>query len=165
MLLPFASWLHNTSISVVLQQQVAWLWPFCETLHFAGLALLLGVAGMFDLRLMGFMKQVPISVVKDFMPLALVGFSLNLLTGVIFVVSQPAQYFGNPTWWVKVTFLIIAGVNAMIFETAYGRRAAAIPVGEDTPASLKIIAGVSLVSWLWCSGRAACCRSSAPASG
>src|SRR5437762_8182995 len=132
MLLPFASWLHNTSISVVLQQQVAWLWPFCETLHFAGLALLLGVAGMFDLRLMGFMKRVPISTVKEFMPWALVGFSLNLITGIIFVVSQPAQYFGNPTWWVKVTFLIIAGANALVFETAYGRRASALPADRKS---------------------------------
>jgi hypothetical protein len=91
---------------------------------------------------------VPISVVKDFMPWALVGFTLNLLTGMIFVISEPAQYFGNPTWWVKVGFLIVAGANAMIFETAYGRRAAAIPAGEDTPMSLKIIAGVSLIAWL-----------------
>jgi hypothetical protein len=152
MFLGFASWLHKTPISVAFQHQVSWLWPTCETLHFAGLALLLGVAGMFDLRLMGFMKRVPISVVKEFMPWALVGFSLNLLTGLIFVISEPAQYFGNPTWWVKVTFLIIAGLNAMIFETTFGRRAAAIPVGEDTPTSLKIIAGVSLVAWfgvLW----------------
>jgi hypothetical protein len=148
MFLGFASWLHRTPISLALQHQVAWLWPTCETIHFAGLALLLGVAGMFDLRLLGFMKRVPISVVKEFMPLALAGFAVNLMTGAIFIISEPAQYFGNPTWWLKVTFLIIAGLNAMIFETAYGRRAAALPVGVDTPMALKVIAGVSLVSWL-----------------
>jgi len=148
MFLSFASWLHKTPLSLAFQHQVAWLWPTCETIHFAGLALLLGVAGMFDLRLLGFMKRVPISVVKDFMPWALVGFTLNLLTGMIFVISEPAQYFGNPTWWVKVAFLIVAGANALIFETAYGRRAAAIPAGEDTPMPLKIIGGISLISWL-----------------
>jgi len=131
-----------------LQHQVGWLWPLCETLHFTGLALLIGVVGMFDLRLLGFMKRVPISVVRDFMPWALVGFTLNLLTGTIFVISQPATYFGNYTWWLKVALLLIAGVNAIIFETTYGRRAAAIPAGEDTPFALKVIAGVSLVSWL-----------------
>jgi hypothetical protein len=148
MFLGFASWLHRTSLSVAFQHQVQWLWPTCETLHFAGLALLLGVAGMFDLRLLGFMKRVPLSVVKEFMPLALVGFTINLLTGMIFIISEPAQYFGNPTWWLKVTFLVIAGLNAMIFETAYGRRATALPAGEDTPTALKVIAGVSLISWL-----------------
>ena len=148
MFLSFASWLHKTPLSLALQHQVGWLWPLCETLHFTGLALLIGVVGMFDLRLLGFMKRVPISVVRDFMPWALVGFTLNLLTGTIFVISQPATYFGNYTWWLKVALLLIAGVNAIIFETTYGRRAAAIPAGEDTPFTLKVIAGVSLVSWL-----------------
>jgi len=148
MFLQFASWLHKTSLSLALQHQVGWLWPLCETLNFTGLALLLGVVGMFDLRLLGFMQRVPISVVRDFMPWALVGFTLNLLTGTIFVISQPATYFGNYTWWLKVALLLIAGVNAIVFETTYGRRGAAIPAGEDTPFALRVIAGVSLVSWL-----------------
>lgn len=148
MFLGFASWLHKTPLSLVFQAHVSWLWPTCETIHFAGLALLLGVAGMFDLRLLGFMKRVPISVVKEFMPWAVVGFSMNLITGFIFVVSQPAQYFANDTWWLKVAFLFVAGLNAMIFETAYGKRAASIPAGEDTPVALKVIACVSLISWL-----------------
>ena len=133
MILVFASWLHKTQISLALQQQVSWLWPFCETLHFAGLALLLGVAGMFDLRLMGFMRSVPISVVKGFMPWAMAGFALNLLTGIVFIVSEPAQYFGNPTWWLKVAFLVIAGLNALVFETTFGHRAAALPVRRRHP--------------------------------
>ena len=152
MLLVFASWLHRTPISVAFQQQVTWLWPFCETLHFAGIALLIGVAGMFDLRLLGVMKRVPMSVVQEFMPWASVGFRVNLLTGAIFVISEPAQYFGNPTWWLKVAFLVLAGLNAMVFETTFGRRAAALPVGEDTPIAFKLIGGVSLIAWfgvLW----------------
>lgn len=152
MLLGFASWLHKTPMSLALQHQVAWLWPACETAHFAGLALLLGVAGMFDLRLMGFMRQVPISVVKGFMPWAIAGFTLNLLTGILFIVSEPAQYFGNPTWWLKVTFLVIAGLNALVFETGFGKRAEALPVGVDTPPALKVVAAVSLLAWfgvLW----------------
>src|SRR6185295_3648172 len=152
MFLGFASWLHKTPISVAFQHQVAWLWPTCETLHFAGLALLLGVAGMFDLRLLGFMKRVPIAVVKSFMPWALVGFSMNLLTGTIFLITNPGQYFANYTWWLKVAFLLIAGLNALVFETTYGKRAAALPAGEDTPVARKLIGAVSLITWfavLW----------------
>src|SRR5262245_19143830 len=147
MFLSFASWLHRTPLSLSLQHQAGWLWPLCETVHFAGLSLLIGVAGMFDLRLLGFLKRVPVAVVKQFMPLALVGFAMNLLTGTIFLISQPAQYFGNYTWWLKVAFLLIAGSNAVIFETAYGRQAAAISADQETPLALKVIAGVSLISW------------------
>ena len=151
-MLTFASWLHHTPVSLVLQNQVRWLWPLCETLHFAGLALLLGVVGMFDLRLLGLMRRVPINVVQDFLPWALLGFSINLVTGLVFVVSEPAQYFGNPTWWLKVAFLTVSGLNALLFQVMFASGAGALPAGEDTPASFKIIGAVSLVSWfgvLW----------------
>ena len=147
-----ANWLHHTSLSVALQQQVAWLWPVCETLHFAGLALLIGVVGMFDLRLLGFMKRVPIDAVQEFMPWALAGFCVNLMTGLVFVISEPAQYFSNPTWWTKVAFLIASGLNAAIFQFVFRDRALALPPGADTPVPLKVVAVVSLVSWfgvLW----------------
>jgi hypothetical protein len=144
----FASWLHHTPLSLAFQAQVRWLWPLCETLHFAGLALLLGVAGMFDLRLLGFMKRVPISAVQQFMLWALVGFAVNLTTGLMFVISEPAQYFSNPTWWLKVAFLIVSGLNALIFQIAFSGRVDAVRPGEDTPASFKIIGAVSLVAWL-----------------
>jgi hypothetical protein len=152
MFLGFASWLQHTPVSLALQHQAGWLWPACETLHFAGLALLIGVAGMFDLRLLGFMRRVPVSVVHEFMPWALAGFACNLLTGLVFVTAQPALYFANYTWWLKVALLLIAGLNAAIFERVYSRRASEIPAGGDTPFPIKIIAGVSLASWfgvLW----------------
>jgi hypothetical protein len=148
----FASWLHHTPLSLALQHQVRWLWPLCETLHFAGLALLLGVVGMFDLRLLGLMRRVPINVVQDFLPWALLGFSINLITGVIFVVSEPAQYFSNPTWWLKVAFLTVSGLNALLFQVMFASRAGALLPGDNTPVAFKIIAAVSLVSWfgvLW----------------
>jgi hypothetical protein len=147
-MMAFASWLHHTPLSLVFQAQVRWLWPLCETLHFAGLTLLLGVAGLFDLRLLGFMKRVSIGAVQEFMPWALVGFGVNLTTGLIFLISEPAQYVSNPTWWVKVAFLIVSGLNALIFQLAFSGRVNAIAPGEDTPASFKVIGAVSLFGWL-----------------
>ena len=148
--LTFAAWLHHTSISVAFQNQVVWLWPACQVLHFIGLALLFGAVGMFDLRLMGLMKRVPIAAVREFLPWGLLGFGINLTTGIFFLISQPAQYFGNPTWW--VTFLGLAGLNALVYQTVFDRRAAGLAPGQDTPISFKIIGALSLVSWtgvLW----------------
>jgi hypothetical protein len=75
-----------------------WLWPACETLHFAGLALLIGVAGC-STALLGFMRSVPGSVVREFMPWAIAGFVCNADP------SSPhrsVSYFANYTWWLKV---------------------------------------------------------------
>jgi hypothetical protein len=143
----FAQYLENTPVSQLLQSQAAWLWPLSETLHFIGLALLIGATGFFDLRLLGFMKRVPITAARQFMPLALCGFILNLTTGILFFVAQPHQYVSSWAWWGKVTFLLVAGFNAMFFETTQGARVLELEEGEDTPPAFKIVGAVSLLAW------------------
>jgi hypothetical protein len=144
----FAGWLSSTALSLALKHQEGWLWPLCETLHFIGLSLLVGIAGFFDLRLIGFMKRIPIRAVEQFMPWAIVGFAINLLTGIVFLIAEPRQYAENVAWWAKVFFLIMAGLNAMLFQTTLSARIAMLPPGEDTPLSFKIVGAVSLITWL-----------------
>jgi hypothetical protein len=125
-----------------------WVWPLCETLHFIGLSLLLGVTGFFDLRLMGFFRRVSIAAAKELMPLALVGFAINLLTGAVFLIGLPDQYLNNRVWWFKVGFIVLAGLNALIYETKLSAKVLALEPGADTPGVVKLIGLVSLASWL-----------------
>ncbi len=144
----FFSWLEASPAGEWVRSQSPWLWPLSETLHFIGLALLLGVAGMFDLRLLGFFKRVPVKAFKDAMPWAVVGLGINFVTGLVFFIGSTYQYVSNWAWWVKVTFIVIAGLNVLLFETTLGERADTIGPGEDTPMSLKVVGAVSLISWL-----------------
>jgi len=143
----FAEWLESTAVSRVIVHY-RWIWPLCEILHFFGLALVIGCAGFFDLRLMGFMKRIPVQAARDLMPLAVTGFLINFTTGTIFFVGAPHQYVNNPAWWAKVLFLMLAGLNAIVFETRIGVRTSGLGAGADTPAAAKVIGAVSLVSWL-----------------
>ena len=143
----FALWLKSTSVSRFIVHY-PWIWPACETIHFVGLALVIGIAGFFDLRLMGFMKSIPLRAARELMPWAIVGFGLNLITGATFVIGAPDQYVNNAAWWAKMFFLMLAGLNAMFFETTFGVRVMNLGAGEDTPVGAKIIGGVSLFSWL-----------------
>jgi hypothetical protein len=128
--------------------QTRWTWAIAEMLHFMGLSLLIGIIGPLDLRLMGFMKRVPIAALRSLVPWAVLGFVINLVTGVLFFVAAPQQYIGNTAWWLKVLFIIIAGVNMLAFETMQRSRALAMGPGEKTPAVFKTLGAVSLVSWL-----------------
>ena len=49
----FVTWLRMTAVSEAFRAPQAWLWPLFESVHFLGLALVLGIAGFFDLRLLG----------------------------------------------------------------------------------------------------------------
>jgi hypothetical protein len=143
----FAQWLGATPVSTWINQST-WIWPFCETLHFIGLSLVLGITGFFDLRLMGFFRRVPVAAARDLMPLALAGFAMNLLTGIVFLTGLPAQYANNRMWWFKVGFLMLAGLNALLYETTLSAKVLTLEPGADTPRTVKLIGFVSLVSWL-----------------
>jgi hypothetical protein len=140
------TWLETSRLSVTMRD-ITWLWPLFETLHFIGLTLLVGGAGFFDLRLLGAVRHVPVSAVKRFMPWAIVGFVINFVTGVAFFVMAPGMYALSLIWWTKVFFIMVAGFNAMLFETTLGTRVLELGPEEATPTSFKIVGAVSLFSW------------------
>jgi hypothetical protein len=139
-------WLQGTAVSHAMKD-LPWLWPTCETLHFIGLALLIGTAGVFDLRLLGFLKSIPLTAAMQMRGWAAAGIALNVVTGVLFFVGAPGQYIDNPAWWAKVLFLCVAMANIAVFETKQGARMLAMTADEDTPSSFKIAGAVSLASW------------------
>ena len=142
----FVHWLRATPASEWINSS-RWIWPLCESLHFMGLSLLVGITGFFDLRLMGFFKRVSIAAARDLMPYALVGFAINIVTGLVFLTGLPEQYARNPVWWYKVGFLMLAGLNALVYETRLSARVLALDPEGDTPRAVKVIGLVSLISW------------------
>ena len=143
----FIIWLRATSISIYLHEAAPWLWPICETLHFIGLTLVIGVAGFFDLRLLGMMKRISLKAAHGLIPWSILGFTLSVSTGLVFLISEPQQYVVKGAWWAKLAFLVIAGLNVVVFERLVAPRGPEIGSGDDTPWSFKIVGLVSLVSW------------------
>lgn len=141
------TWLKATALSHAMVNST-WLWPVCETLHFIGLALLLGTAGLFDLRLMGFFKRIPLAATMRLRPWAALGVLINLVTGAMFFIGAPGQYINNPAWYAKLAFLCVAIANVVFFETRWGARMLVMSGKEDTPLSFKIAGAVSITSWL-----------------
>jgi len=144
----FVTWLRDTAVSQAFRVPLPWLWPVCESLHFLGLALVIGTAGFFDVRLLGFMKWIPIRKAAEFLPLAKVGLAINLTTGLYFYIASPFQYSFNIAWWYKVTALVIAVANAGVFELMLKSRAAVLGDDEDVPLSFKIVGALSMLAWL-----------------
>ena len=149
MLLSFANWIHATSIGWAVGGGVPWIWPVCETLHFIGLAMLVGCVGVFDLRLLGMAKGLEAGPLQRLVPWGVAGFAINFVTGSMFFAGDPYQYIGNTAFWMKMLFIALAGANVLIFYAAgLHRRVDAIGPGQDAPRLAKIVAAVSLASWL-----------------
>lgn len=141
------AWIQTTAVSRAIVDQT-WIWPAAETVHFIGLALVMGIVGFFDLRLMGFLPRIPIGALHEMVPFALGGFALNLISGMVFLVGHPEQYVHNVSWWLKAASLALAGVNALVFERLYVERTLTMPVGEPMPTAVRWIGAISMASWL-----------------
>jgi uncharacterized membrane protein len=143
----FQIWIKTTYISSVMTN-VNVAWPISESIHFVGLCLLLGTVGLFDLRMMGLVKQVPIAALHRLIPLGILGYVMNVLTGITFLSGYPDQYIYNPAFQSKLMFMGIAGVNVVIFYLTMYRRVAATGATDEAPLFARIAGGVSLVCWL-----------------
>lgn len=144
---PLVAWLQSTAFSHAIVQQT-WIWPVAEIVHFIGLALVLGIIGLLDLRLMGFFPRIPISALHEMVPFALAGFALNLCSGTVFLVGHPEQYAHNLSWWLKALSLAVAGGNALVFERLYAAQTMASQPGAPMPAAVRWIGAISMASWL-----------------
>lgn len=122
-----------------------WWWAFIMVLHFVGLALLIGTIGALDIRIMGFAKQLPIAPLHKFVPWAMAGLGINIVTGMLAFIGQPQNYIYNAAFWLKMLALLLLGLNAGAFYlTGIFDQVEHLGPGEDAPMSAKLIAASSL---------------------
>jgi len=126
----------------------AYGWPFIESVHFFGLAVLLGTVGVFDLRMLGIGKGVSMAALHRLVPFGIAAYLANIVTGAMFFVSAPDQYAYNPAFQLKVICMVIAGLNVLVFYTTTANAVKAAGPDEAAPSSAKVIAVVSLTAWL-----------------
>jgi hypothetical protein len=125
-----------------------WGWPIFEIIHYIGLTFLFGTVGLYDLRVLGLAKSIPVKAFHSLIPFGVAGFGLNVITGFCFFVSFPDQYAYNPAFQMKVLALALAGANMAAFYAFLARRTNAVGAGQDAPAGAKLAAGVSFVAWM-----------------
>jgi hypothetical protein len=73
---------------------------------------------MMDLRLVGIGNlRTPVSEIqRRLFPWQMVGFTVNLITGALLFYGQPMRYYGKALYWTKMSLMILAGINALVFH-------------------------------------------------
>jgi hypothetical protein len=144
----FALWLKSTDLSWVVTHH-AWVWATSEVLHFIGLSLLFGCIGVLDLRVLGLWKQPPVAGVNSLVRWGMLGFLINAVTGILFVVGEPLQYVDNPAFRWKMLFIFLAGWNvALFYLTGMADQIESLEEDDEAPTSAKAVAGASLFLWI-----------------
>jgi hypothetical protein len=147
-LLSFFQWLEAMPLSIAMRES-EWIFPFIETVHVLALSVLLFPTALMDLRLMDLvMRDERISQVRSqLMPWIWSGFAAMIVSGIFVLWSHPVKYYNSPFARAKAVLLILAGVNAVVFELTRGRDVAAWDHGH-IPLKVKLAGGISLIVWI-----------------
>jgi hypothetical protein len=125
-----------------------WVWPTLETLHFLGLILTVATVATLNLRLLGFLKQLPVAPLHRLLPWGIAGFVINVITGILFFVGMPYFYVFNIGLHFKMLTILLAGGNLLLFYCTGAFRAwQHLRPGEDAPLLAKFIAASSIFLW------------------
>lgn len=148
-LLLFCQWLQNTSLGLSVHNS-QWEWIVIETLHLFGLILLVAAASIFDMRLLNLaFKDEAVSVVgRRYLPCMWAGFGIQVATGFLLFSSESVNMYGNLAFRLKMTMLLLAGVNALFFHLVAYRSVEKWDRAPLTPFAAKCAGVCSIL--LWC---------------
>lgn len=148
-LLQICQWIQNTNLSVSIRESIL-MFPILEGAHLLGIGLSAGVIAISDLRMMGliFKKDSASEIFHQFIPWAIAGFALMLITGALLFWAEPVKCYQNPSFRYKTLFLFLAGINVLVFHSSkVYRKMNEWEWSENPPRAAKIAGWVSLISW------------------
>ena len=134
-------------LQVASVMHMRWSWPLAESAHFIGLTLLFGTIAAWDLRLLGLAKDVPVKAFHRLVPFAVIGFGINLASGLTFLMTFPDQYVYNSAFHLKMLCILIAGLNVAVFYLLTFRRVNALDLGVPPPLMARASGAISLILW------------------
>ena len=136
--------------AVYLLGNVPGLPPISQALHIMGIAVVMGSVVMVDLRLLGLAvpSQSVSEMIGRLMPWTWCALSLNLVTGLLFVVARPGRYFFNPVFGIKFALLVPAVLLAFVIHRLSIREPGYWEGSSVRLISARVIAVVSLALWV-----------------
>ncbi len=144
----FFQWLEATPGSVFIRESLI-VYPLIETTHVLTLCLFLGFIALLDLRLLGVgLRGVPVSqVAARLLPWALAGYTVMAISGTLLFYSGPVKAAGNIFFRIKMSMIVLAGINALVFHLTIHKRVASWDNDPSPPARAKLAGVLSLVLW------------------
>jgi hypothetical protein len=141
-------WLETSAVAVAMRQWT-WLYPGVEIAHIAGFVILVGAAVMFDLRLLGASRHLPVAdLARHLLPWSWAGLALVAPSGALMFAAHATEMAANPAFRVKLVLLALAGLNAVVFERWTLRSVEPWNRGVPAPAVARTAALVSLGCWI-----------------
>ena len=142
----FLEWLEMSALAELVAVSL-WGYPIMLSLHAVGLAVVVGVLAMVDLRVMGCFSSMEIVPMRKLINLAKAGFIVNLLSGFALFSSQATYFIGHKAFIIKIIAIVLAIVNAVILKSMLAKNAESWDQGTAISMNAKLLAFSSLILW------------------
>jgi uncharacterized membrane protein YgdD (TMEM256/DUF423 family) len=145
----FAEWLSATLPSVFIQEHNAWAIPAIQSIHIAGIAIVMGSVLMIDLRILGWagMDQTLRQTTNRFGPWLTWSLWLLLATGILMVIGEPVRELVTFSFWLKMALVAVGAATAVIFQRSLSRHEPQWGDALVHRPSIKALAILTFVMW------------------
>lgn len=116
----FAEWLSTTPPSVFIQDHNAWVIPTIQSIHIAGIGVVLGSAFFIYLRILGWAgtDQTLRETVNRYGPWLTGALWVMLATGILMVIGEPVRELVTFSFWAKMILVAAMAAAAVRFQRA-----------------------------------------------
>jgi hypothetical protein len=144
--------IEASSLAVAMRQWL-WLYPSVEIVHIAGIGLLFGSIAVFDLRLLGLSKSIPVrALANHVLPWTAASFVLIVPSGLMMFTAHASDFVQSGVFVLKMGLILAAGLNAALFHTITFRTADVWDSEEmrklPPPPSARLAGALSLLLWI-----------------
>ena len=141
-------WLESSSLAGYIRHSHL-LYPVIEIIHIIGFVFLVGSAFLFDFRLLGVSKKIPVTdLAKHLLPWSRRSLLLVIPSGFLLFMTQATSLGYNKVFWTKLILILLAFLNAGFFfiaSTSVPRRGgitcSLLRFGQKQPSSFRSFSG------------------------
>jgi hypothetical protein len=132
-----------------LVRESTWLYPILETVHIWGFVVLVGAVIMFDLRVLGLSRRLPVDdLARHLLPWSAGALLVIVPSGLAMFASDAGALVSNRALLTKLCLVFLAGCNAAAFHIGPYRSVAQWRSSVPTPLLARAQAALSLMLWL-----------------
>ena len=126
-----------------------WLYPSVEIVHIVGFAILVGAVVMFDLRVLGISRGIPVRALsRHLLPWSLAALLLVVPSGLAMFSAHAGDFLNNRAFQLKMALLVAAGINAAYFHTGPYQTVKDWDVDARAPVAARVCVALSILIWL-----------------
>lgn len=134
----FAAIEGTTLAAWVRESPSIWAYATILTLHTVGLAIVVGVNAVVDLRLLGWAPRIAVASLPALFPIMWVGFAINFASGMLLFIADATTKSGQRVFYVKLVCITLALLVA---------RTIAKHLRQPDEGHLRALAMLSLFLW------------------